>query len=99
MLPKFAYGPPNPHILSSGGPSKDNLHFYSTTYSNIFKDDREREDKPLSSLRHKYSPISLRVHFTQDILCFFRGTGYTANFRPAIYYSPKQDAVDNPPMR
>lgn len=29
----------------------------------------------------------------------FRGTGYVSNRRPAIYYSPEVDSVENPPIR
>ena len=61
MMSKFAYGPASGHILSSEGPSRNDLRFYSTTYSTNYRsgtgveeeEGRKSTGKPIHSLRHK----------------------------------------------
>lgn len=104
-MAKLAYGPASWHVLASGGAPVNPLHFYSTTYSAVHG--REGVNRQAGNVRHRYYAKAVCIVLITariiDLVCFLlmiicRGTGYASNFRPAVFYTPRLDAVDNPVM-
>ena len=84
-MTKLRYGPASDKILNSRGPCLDNpVSMYHTSYINTFNHSRP----------HKKS-----VNNPNKIQVINRPTGYNANFRPCIYYTPNLDDLDNPKMK
>nr|AAH87419.1 LOC496026 protein [Xenopus laevis] len=72
----------SPQIRESLGGNCDALNCYSTTYNNSYG----LSDIPLGGFSHRGAGVS------------HRRTGYQSNLRPAVYYSPSLDRLDNPNM-
>jgi len=84
-MAKLRLGPANERILKSQGPCKDNpTSMYHTSYASSF---------PSGVL------VKRQVHDVNKIRVVNRPTGYNANFRPCIYYTPSMDDVDNPALK
>lgn len=84
-MTKLRYGPASEKIQNSRGPCLDNpVSMYHTSYISSFNHSRP----------HKKS-----VNNPSKIQVINRPTGYNANFRPCIYYTPNLDDLDNPKMK
>ncbi|XP_012817586.1 protein phosphatase 1 regulatory subunit 32 isoform X2 [Xenopus tropicalis] len=79
---RFPLGVMSPQIQGSLGGSCDALNFYCTTYNNSYG----LSDIPTGGFSHRSAGLS------------HRRTGYQSNLRPAVYYSPSLDRLDNPNM-
>lgn len=84
-MTKLRLGPANERILKSNGPCIDNPNsMYHTSYASS----------------HPSGVLEKRVvHSVNKIQQINRPTGYNANFRPCIYYTPKMDDLDNPSLK
>lgn len=84
-MAKLRLGPANERILKSQGPCRDNpTSMYHTSYANSFSNG---------------VPEKRRVQDVKKIRQPNRPTGYNANFRPCIYYTPSMDDLDNPALK
>ena len=84
-MPRHSYGPSSEQIRNSRGPCLNNPNSkYHTTYINHFS--------------HSKTPNPV-IKTPNKTLQNNRPTGYSANFRPCIYYTPNLDDLDNPRMK
>lgn len=84
-MTKLPYGPAHERILASGGPCRDNpLSMYHTSYANSYSEG---------------IPVKREAQSVNKIRVIKRPTGYKANFRPCVYYTPSMDDVDNPALK
>lgn len=84
-MTKQSYGPPSNKIKNSRGPSRDNpVSMYHTSYISTFN---------AGVLEKGPSNRAYSVPVVK------RPTGYNANFRPCIYYTPGLDDYDNPALK
>lgn len=84
-MTKLRYGPASEKIKTSRGPCSNNpVSMYHTSYISSFTNG-VLEKHALSN------PKKIQV--------VKRPTGYNANFRPCIYYTPNLDDLDNPSLK
>lgn len=84
-MTKLRYGPASDKILKSRGPNKNNsTSIYHTSYISSF-------DQGVLEKHSLKNPKKIQV--TK------RPTGYNANFRPCMYYTPELDDLDNPSLK
>lgn len=88
-------GRANPHIIQSRGAEPYIMNFYCTSYSTNYTKPSTTHNKgkfkdiPAFSGSEVFKPRS-----APD----YRGSGFTSNERPQIYYKKSLDLLDNPQM-
>jgi len=84
-MTKLRYGPASDKIKTSTGPdSLNKTSMYHTSYASCFS---------------KGIPEKKKVHSAKKTAVVNRPTGYNANFRPCIYYTPTLDDLDNKSLK
>lgn len=84
-MAKLRLGPANERILRSKGPCVENqFSMYHTSYASSY---------PAGVLEKR---VVKNIKKVQQVN---RPTGYNANFRPCIYYTPNMDDLDNPSLK
>jgi len=84
-MTKLRTGPASEKILKSNGPTRNNTtSIYHTCYISSF---------------NQGVPEKNPIRNPKKIQVVKRPTGYNANFRPCMYYTPELDDLDNPSLK